>query len=583
MDWQILGKLKQTKADLRREEIIKILLKNRGLMTKKQREEFLQSKGLEEITLKEVGISERALKRAIKRIKQAIQKKEKMVIYGDYDADGICGTAILWETLRDLGAEVLPFIPDREKEGYGLNKKGVNKVLNNSLIITVDNGITSFEGVEYAKGKGVEVIITDHHLTRQQVTGDTRQEKKIYPEACAVVHTTQLSGSGVAWVFAKELLRVLGKEKTQKDFYRKNTELAMIGTIADLSELHGLNRVMVRAGLKYLRKTERLGLWELFKKASLAPKNIEVWQISFIIAPRLNATGRLEDAMDSLRLLCTQNRSQAKQLAEKLDQINRERQALTEKTLNHARNLLLKKAKATPPLIFLASREYHQGVVGLVAGKLMEEFWRPAIVVSLLDDFGKASARSIPGVNIIELIREGGDLLIDAGGHPMAAGFTVEKRNLGKLEKTLKKAMKKKLKKEFLQRQLLIDCEIKLRDITWDLYEQLDEFAPFGIGNPRPLFVTRKLRIVNARSVGNGNKHLKLRLDDPETQRVEKIRAGFEPRDFPINGIAFNFGHLSEKLNPGDLVDLCYALEKNVWNGQKSLELKIKDIKPSGE
>lgn len=574
MDWKILGKLKEKKAERRRKEIIKILLKNRALRTKKQREEFLQPIGADEIKPKDVGISARELKKAIKRIKAAIEKKEKMVIYGDYDADGVCGTAILWETLRDLGAEVLPFIPDREKEGYGLNQKGVDKLLDNSLIITVDNGITSFEGMEYAKGKNIDVIITDHHLPKSKV--------KEYPSAYAVIHTTRLSGSGVAWIFARKLIEALGKEKARKDFYRKNTELAAIGTIADLSELQGPNRTIVRAGLKSLKKTQRAGLLELLKKANLIPENIEVWQISFIIAPRLNATGRLEDAMDSLRLLCTPKRTQAEQLAKKLDQINRERQTLTEKTLNHARNLFLKKEKTIPPLIFLSGRKYHQGVVGLVAGKLVEEFWRPAIVVSLMDDFGKASARSIPGVNIIELIREGNKFLIDAGGHPMAAGFTVEKKNLEKLERTLKKAIKKKLRKELLQRQLLIDCEIRLRDITWELYEQLKKLAPFGIGNPRPTFNTSRLRLINVRSVGNASKHLKLRLDDPKTRRIEKIKAEVTP-DLQFNGIAFNFGHLAEKFSPGDYVDLCYTLEENVWNGQKSLELKIKDIRSSDE
>ncbi len=584
MDWQILGKLKQTKADLRRQEIIDLLLKNRGLRTKRQREEFLEPKGLEEITPKKVGISERALKRAIKRIKAAIEKKEKIVIYGDYDADGICGTAILWEILHQLGAQVLPFIPDREVEGYGLNKKGVDKILDNSLIITVDNGITSFEGVEYAKRKGVEVIITDHHLPKNSKF-EIRNSKLRFPPAYAVIHTTRLSGSGVAWVFAKELMRDLGKERVQKDFYRKNTELAAIGTIADLSELQGVNRIMVKAGLNFLKKTRRLGLLELLKVTAIGKGVIEGWHISFLVAPRLNATGRLKDAMDSLRLICTKNKVQASQLAKKLDQLNRERQRLTEETLKHACDSLLEREGKVEdlPLIFLANKDYHQGVIGLVAGKLVEKFWRPAIVVSLLDDFCKASGRSIPGINIIELIREGGDLLIDAGGHPMAAGFTVERKNLGKLERTLKKAIKKKLRKELWQRQLLVDCKIRLSDITWELDEQLSKFSPFGIGNPRPVFTTRKLRIVNSRAVGNGSRHLKLRLDDPETQKVEKIKADFSRPDFCLNGIAFNFGHLAERLNPGDLVDLCYALEKNVWNGQKSLELKIKDIKISDE
>lgn len=529
------------------EEIIDTLLKNRNLTAKKQVDEFLNPPHPSTLIPGALGISKRELSKAIKRLKKAIDSGEQIIVYGDYDADGICGTAILWEILDKLGAKSLPYIPKRLEEGYGLSIQGIEKLdPKPSLIITVDNGITTNKAIDYAKKKGIEVIITDHHIPGKKL-----------PKAIAIVHTTELSGSGVAWVLARELSK-----------HRNGLELAAIGTIADVIPLIGANRSLVKYGLRELNKTKRLGLLALFEEARLGKGKIVTWEIGFIIAPRVNATGRLADAMDSLRLLCTKDPIRAEKLAKKLGEENRRRQKLTNETFLHAKTQL---SSPYPKLLFVASPSYHEGIVGLVAGNLAREFYRPAVAVSIGKEFSKGSARSIGSFNIIEAIRQCEKFLVDCGGHPMAAGLTVKNTNLEKLKKCLMKIAEKELNEKKLTQVLKIDCELRLSNLTWKLYESIEKFAPFGMGNPKPVFCTRSLRIVDMRTVGNNDKHLKLKLDDPRTKRIEEVPA--------LDGIGFGMGAFASQIKVGDLVDLAYTLEKNVWNEEERLELKIKDIK----
>lgn len=528
------------------EAIIKTLLKNRHLISKKQIDEFLNPSKPKTLTPQSVGIKKREIGKAIRRIKKAIRKSEEIIIYGDYDADGICGTAILWETLNSLGAKVLPYIPKRLEEGYGLSIQGIKNLPDVKLIITVDNGITANEAIGYAVKNDIDVVITDHHIPGKKL-----------PEALAIVHTTELSGAGVAWALAREL-------SPSSDFL----ELAAIGTIADVTPLIGANRSLVKNGLKELNKTKRFGLLALFEEAGLEKGKIDTWKVSFVIGPRLNATGRLTDAMDSLRLVCTKDPIRAEKLAKKLGEENRRRQKLTKEIFLHAKGLL---PPSCPKLLFVASPSYHKGIVGLVAGNLAEEFYRPAVVVSIGKEFSKGSARSIEGFDIIKAIRKCENFLIDCGGHPMAAGLTVETSNLEKLKRSLIKIAEKELNEEKLTRVLQIDCDLRLSDLTWKLYEVLEKFTPFGIGNPKPIFVTYGLRIVEMRTVGNNDTHLKLKLDDPKTKKIEEVSA--------LDGIGFGMGDLAAKIKVGDLVDIAYTLEKNTWNEEEKLELKIKDMK----
>ncbi len=540
--WKVLQTLKDKKSA---EEIIKVLLQGRGLKTKKQVDEFLKPSRPKTLTPDFLGIAQNGLIKAAKRIEKAIDLKESVIIYGDYDADGICGTAILWEALNKLGAQCLPYIPKRLKEGYGLSIKGIRNLKDVKLIITVDNGITANKAVDYAKKKGIDVIITDHHLPSKKL-----------PKASAIVHTTKLSGSGVAWVLARHL----GNES--------GLELAAIGTIADMVSLIGANRSLVKFGLRKLNKTNRLGLLSLFKEVKLEKGRIEAWVISFIISPRLNASGRLADAMDALRLLCTKDPIRAEKLAKKLGDGNRRRQKLTEKTYLHAKDLIL---PPHPKLLFVASDSYHEGIIGLVAGNLVKEFYRPAMVISLGQDISKGSARSVEGFNLIKAIRKCEKFLIDCGGHPMAAGLTIKTTNLAKFKKCLTKIVEKELNEKKLTRVLKIDFELRLSDLTWKFYEILEKFTPFGIGNPKPVFCTRNLRIVEKRTVGNNGNHLKIKLDDPQTEKIEKVLA--------FDGIGFGLGSFAAEVKTGDLVDIAYTLEKNVWNNEETLQLKIRDIK----
>ncbi len=548
--WQILSQNTEHKK-LNTDEIIKVLLANRGLKTKKEIEEFLNPPRPETLTAQAVGIKTDQLQKAVKRIKQAITDKESIIVYSDYDADGVCGAAILWETLNSLGAKVMPYIPDRVEEGYGLSQKGIDSVKKEygaTLIITIDHGITAVEKVAYAKKLGIDVIIADHHVFPKKL-----------PQALAIVHTLQLCGTGVAWFLSRHL-------SSKIDDLTSKLDLAAMATIADMVPLTGANRILVKYGLRELRKTKRLGLEALIKEAQINKEEIGVYEVSHVLAPRINAMGRLEHAMDSLRLLCTRDATRARDLARHLNETNRTRQELMEQTLEHAKAKLAVDGVATDKLIFIVHESYQQGVIGLVAGKLVEEFYKPAIVVWRGEVFSKASARSVNGFNIIETIRKAQDLLIDAGGHPMAAGFTVETKNLKILQEKLMGIANRELDEEKLTRVLKIDCELELSNLTQEFYDGLEKFKPYGLGNPEPVFMSRGISVKDARIVGADGKHLKLLITNSHIS-------------YPIPAVAFGQGQLFARLSPDKPVDIVYVLSLNEWNNHHNLELKIKDIK----
>jgi len=525
--WKILSEKK--------EDIIQTLLSNRGITTKKDIENFLHPTPPQEFTAKDVGIDPQALKKAIARIRKAIKDKESIVVYADYDADGISAGAIMWETLHSLGAQVMPYIPHRVDEGYGLSKKGIDAVREQydpALIVTVDHGITAHKHVAYAKKLGIDVIVTDHHVKPDKL-----------PD-CTIVHTTELCGAGVSWFVAKEI----GKP---------DIALAAIGTIADMVSLTGANRSIVTYGLQELNKTKRVGLQALLKDAGLTLGDLTTYSVSHMLAPRLNAMGRLVHAMDALRLLCTHQKEKARILAQTLGLTNKERQQLTVDTTSHAlRGLSL---KAQKKLIFIAHETYNQGVIGLVAGKLVEEYYRPAIVVAQGPEVSKASARSIPGFNIVEAIKHFSNLLVDVGGHPMAAGFTVETKNLDLLKSRMEAYAEKKLNDALLTRELRIDMELPLTAVTGELWQKLRDFEPFGFGSPEPVFATRDVIVDDVRLVGADGKHLKLRLSS-------------------FDAIAFGMGNMYPGLKSGAVIDIAYTIDMNIWNGRKSLQLKLRDI-----
>lgn len=537
MKWEVLGKSKT-------KNIITTLLENRGIKTEKEKKEFFKPTPPEKLMLKALGISQLEIRKAVKRIKKALKEKEAVIVYGDYDADGICGTAILWETLYHLGLNVLPYLPERFSEGYGLNAESVQKLKAKNeklkLIITVDNGIVAYQGIKKAKELGIDVIITDHH-----------QVGKTKPRAYSIVHTTKISGAAVAWILSQQF---------RKD--EAGLELATIGTIADQLPLIGLNRSFVKHGLEKLNQTKRIGLQALIKEAGLVSKNLGVYEVGFLLAPRINAMGRLVHAIDSLRLLCLKTSRKAVELARLLNKTNLERQRIVDEVVIHA--FRQTQGKPEKGIIVVASESYHEGVIGLAAGKLVDEFYRPAIVFAKKTEISKASARSVSGFNIIEAIRKLEYLYIEGGGHPMAAGFSIETAKIKEFTKQINELTKNELTDDLLQKKLKIDLELDFNQLNWQFYDKLKEFEPTGLGNFTPLFVTYGVNVLNAKTVGREGSHLKLKL--------EKDGANFD-------AIAFGFGSLLPELTPDCKVDVVYSIEENIWNDHKSLQLKIKDLK----
>jgi single-stranded-DNA-specific exonuclease len=562
MRWEILAKSKKPKVKSKTDGIVKILLENRGLKTQKEIEEFLAPVDPLALRPKDFGIKEKELGKAVERIKKAIKNGEGIIVYGDYDADGICATAILWETLYRQTKKALPYIPERVGEGYGLNKEAISKLKTSAfakasadkqnpelkLIITVDHGITEAEKIKFAQELGIDVVVCDHHQLGEKG-----------PQCAAVVHTDKVCAAAIAWVLAQKLEN--SETRTANDL-----DLVTIATIADLEPLTGINRNLVKFGLKALNETRRCGLLAIFEEAGIRQGEIGPYEVGFIIAPRLNAMGRMEHALESLRLICTPKSDQAKNLATKLGVTNKDRQVLTEETTKHARELVLASfGRNLPKLIFLSQRTYQEGVIGLAAGKLVEEFYRPAIVISEGEVYSKASARSINGFDIIKAIRAHSDLLVDAGGHPMAAGFTIETTKLEILRARLQELADKELDEQKLIKVLKIDCELALEDLTMDLYRKIVEFQPFGVGNPEPVFTSRAVKIAEARTLGAEGRHLRLRLVSPN-------------RSVAFNAIGFGLGSLLNSLSFDEPIAVAYNLQLNRWNGEVRLELKLKDI-----
>lgn len=566
MKWNILNQIQDArfKTQDANSVIIPILLGNRGLKTKKQQEEFLHP------SLKQLErdfFDKKQLKKAIERIKKALEQKEQIVVYSDYDVDGITGTAILWETLHSLQAKVMPFVPDRFKHGYGLSKKGIADILKSypetKLIITVDNGITASDEVALLKEKGIDVIITDHHTIPKNV-----------PRALAIIHTTELSGSGVAYVFSKEVTKRhpepaspagrldLGSNRFRIKSGMTNDDhlaLAAIGTIADLVPLVGVNRVIAKFGLEALNKTKRIGLRALLTICGLDLGTIDAYHIGFVIAPRINASGRLSQGLKALQLLCTKDTRRAMRLADHLNTLNIQRQDMMREAFEHAQSMV----SGDSHLLFVAHESYHEGIIGLVAGNLVDRFYRPAVVVSIGKEFSKASARSIRGVNIHTLLQKAAGEFANFGGHPMAAGFSIATNKLEEIEKRLYAIFSKEIDEKVFSRELTIDCTLHFSNITPNLMEQIKYLKPFGTGNHEPVFVSKQVTVTDARLVGREANHMKITVKQGNVSR---------------EGIGFNLAQSVPLPKPGDKVALAYAVIENEWNGKTTLQLKVKDI-----
>lgn len=501
------------------------------------------------LTDKQVGVDENQLKKAIARVKLAVTNKEKVVVYGDYDVDGVCATAIIWETLHDLGVDVWPYIPERKKEGYGFSKIGIENIktkYNPALIITVDHGITALEHVKGLRKDGIDVIITDHHQAPSE-----SELKELLRQAQSVVHTTTLSGSGIAWFLAKQL-----DNKNNPD----RLALCAFGTIGDVLPLVGVNRQIASYGLPLLSKSERVGIVSLLQESGLSGIELDPYHVGYILGPRINASGRLDSALDALRMLCTKDEKSAIALSQKLGSLNRKRRLMTEEQINRSLHQL-KDVKGMPSLLVVADPSYDEGIIGLIAGALSRRYYRPAIVISQNENgTSKASARSIPGVDIIKLIRQVEGMLVNAGGHSMAAGFSLETSNISQVAEELIQKATDQIEPELLERVLDVDLELKIEEVTRDLLEQVDRLKPFGNSNERPVFSLGKMYLDDVRKIGKESNHLKLKVNG-------------------IDAIGFSKAYILEKIDIKEPVDIAFTLDLNKWNGNESLQLKIKDIK----
>jgi single-stranded-DNA-specific exonuclease len=492
---------------------------------------------------------------AVARINRALLDGETIAVYGDFDADGITGTAILVKGLESLGAKVIPYIPHRLTEGYGLNVTALENLHKQgvSLVITVDCGITALPEVERANHLGLDIIITDHHATLPEI-----------PPANAIINPkrgnsnygfTELTGAGVALKLLQALFTRLGKEGRWEELI----DLAAIGTVADIAPLTGENRYLVKEGLRLMNEAPRLGLREIINQAGLTPGNISADNIGWAIAPRLNAAGRLAHAMTSYQLLMTDSPQEARDLASWLEEKNSERQRLTAKMQDKAREQIA--ARGVTPLLVAADKDYPLGIAGLIAGRLAEEFYRPAIVVRTGETVTSGSGRSIPEFNIIEALTRCRQLLSHFGGHSQAAGFTLPTENLPQLEAELGKMAAERLAGADLRPQLDIDASVALPDLSGDSFKAMQQLAPFGRGNPSPTFLSRDAEVVNCRTMGNGAQHLRL-----------KLRQGGTIWD----GVGFRLGSCLAEIAPR--LDIVYNLEIDRWEGKNRLRLNIIDF-----
>lgn len=559
------------------------LLHNRGLNTQEAIDEFFSPDYKNDI---HNPFLLQGMKKAVKRISEAIEKKEKILVYGDYDADGVTSSALIIKTLKFLGAkEVSVYIPDRAKEGYGLNTEAIGQISKKGirLIITVDCGIASGKEINLAAKLGIDAIVTDHHwvpekLPKSIANINPKQKNDKYPYK-------NLAGVGVAFKLAQGLLaRSTGNKnknseepKDKLSFEKWLLDLVAIGTVADSVPLLGENRTLLNYGLIVLNKTKNVGLVELIKKinsAKISPGRdgqkitIDSDTIGYQIAPRINAAGRMDHANTSFELLNTNSAKEAQGLALSLEALNSQRQGLTEKIIRQIRERIGTCPKEK--IIFEGDGAWPIGILGLVAGKLTDEYSRPVFIYNKGENFSGGSCRSIPSFNIIEALSCCKAMLLEFGGHKGAAGFKTENQNLEKLKKEILKIAEKEIKSEKLVPSVEIDAEIEARNINWEFFEQTSRLAPYGEENPEPIFLLRNMSVNEIRTVGNGEKHLKL-----------KLLTSAAPKEKPqiFQAIGFNFGQWSNSLKAESLIDIAFTLTANRWNGNCNLEFKIVDLK----
>lgn len=538
--------------------VISTILLNRGI-ERGEISSFLK-KSMSDIVNPELMLD---MDKAAERINSAVRNKEKIAVYGDYDVDGITSTALLYEFLSSIGADVEYYIPDRKGEGYGINIMAVNKLFKQGikLMITVDCGITAIGEVEFAKLQGMDVIITDHHTCKDRL-----------PTAAAILNPKRpdceypfdsLAGVGVA--FKLILALAMSNGMSTKDVFAKYVDVATLGTIADVVPLTGENRIITDKGLKVMQSPKRPGLRAIMEVAGVLGKNVTASTIAFAIAPRLNAAGRLGTATTAVELLLTKDENRAREIALILDEENRERQITERQIFDEAIEMIAADVNfEKKKVIVLAHEDWHQGVIGIVASRLCDLYYKPCILISHSNGVGKGSGRSIRGFNLFDALSHCEKHITDFGGHAVAAGLNVNMSDLEAFIKEINKYADEVLTEQDMIPSVDIDCPLSERALTLESAKMLSKLEPFGMGNEKPVFAMANAQVANIAAVGMDNKHLRLRVNKNNQM---------------INCIGFGMGEYASMLRTGDFINLAFQMDINTYQGNETVQLILKDLK----
>jgi single-stranded-DNA-specific exonuclease len=546
-------KIDRLVAELQITPLVASLLVNRGLEGPDEAKSFLYDDGQQ---FHDPFLFE-GMELAVSRIREAIENSEPILIFGDYDADGVTSTSVMMTTLRELGANVQFYIPNRFTEGYGPNAGAFQHAAENGirLVITVDTGIAAVDVAKQAHELGMDLIITDHH-----------EPGPVLPQAYAIIHPKlnhssypfrDLAGVGVAFKLAHALY---GKVPVHL------LDLVAIGTIADLVPLRGENRLIAKKGINKLKTTERIGLKSLMKQSNVDPSTVDEETIGYVIAPRINAVGRLDSADPAVHLLLSNDSHEADMIAEEIEQLNKERQSIVTSMTEEA----TKEVEEHFPIeensvIVVGKQGWNSGVVGIVASKLVERFYRPAIVLSYDEEKGlaKGSARSIVGFDLFQNLSTCRDILPHFGGHPMAAGMTLQLSNVDDLRQRLNQLAREQLTEEDFIPVTTLDCEAELKDIHLDAIEEMQLLAPFGMSNPKPKILIKETQISQMKKIGANQNHLKV---------------VFEEQGYSLDGVGFGLGHLFEEISPSSKLSVMGELAINEWNHIRKPQIFLQDI-----
>ena len=511
------------------------------------------------------------MSKAVERIIKAVQNKEKIVVFGDYDVDGVTSCAILDKTLKAFGADFKCYIPDRKTEGYGLTFTALENLRANDidLLITVDCGISSIEEINWLNSldNPPDVIITDHH-----------EVLSVLPDAYAILNPKQpdcsypdknLAGVGIAFKLALGLLKNAAIFNLSEDQVNKlisnSLELVALGTVADIASLTQENRFLVKYGILKLKNTNNLGIKALCNMASFDLNKIDTSALGFIIGPRLNAAGRISHANKALQLLLTGDINEANALASELNKLNKERQDIEGEILSEALDQIKEFNLDQNKIIFLVGENWHLGVIGIVASKLIDKYFKPVVIITKDSGIGKGSCRSIKAFNIFKALEECAELFVDFGGHKQAAGLTIELENIELLREKLIDITNKSLSVNDCIPEITIDSKVTLEEIDFRLLEELDLLAPFGQDNPAPVFTVQNVKISDLRTLGQNKQHLKI---IPHNKSYSK----------PIEILGWNYSNIASSLAPGTYIDIIFYPKYNEWQGNKNIQLILQDI-----